>query len=181
MVTETIIHEIRMDAKAEGFTEKEIEEDIVPLTQRIWQFYVDVANDTSIANGPERNGINEAQSEMNKHDRLKKWFLFSSMSEYDPKLYASVGSNFSYNPLPYLREIDVPMVYIMAGKDVNIPTKSIVAFLTKFKQEANKDITIKVYPDADHYLYRWNALPIEGLYESGYLDFLSTWAKNQIK
>lgn len=180
-VTETVVHERRMDAKAEGFTEKEIEEDIIPLTTRIWQFYIDVANDPSQANGPERIAINKALYEMNKQDRLKKWFTYSSLNEYDPKLYASKGSNYSYNPLPYLKEIDVPMLYIMAGKDINIPTKSIVEFLDNFKQEAKKDITIKVYPDAGHYLYRWDALPIEGLYETGYLDFLSNWAKTQIE
>jgi pimeloyl-ACP methyl ester carboxylesterase len=180
-VIQTVSHERRMDAKADGFTEKEIEEDIIPLTQRIWQFYIDVANDPSKANGPERTAINKALSDMNKHDRLKKWFTYSSLNEYDPKLYASRGSNYSYDPLPYLKEIEVPMIYILAGEDINMPTKSIVEFLNKFKQEANKDITIKVYPDAGHYLYRWNALPIEGLYEPGYLDLLSNWAKEQIE
>jgi dipeptidyl aminopeptidase/acylaminoacyl peptidase len=181
VVTKTVTHERRMDAKAEGFNEKEIEENIIPLTHRIWQFYIDVANDPSKANGSERVAINEALSEMSKHDRLKKWFTYSSLKEYDPKLYSSRGSNYSYDPLPYLKEIDEPMLYIMAGKDINMPTKSIVEFLNKFKQEANKDITIKVYPDAGHYLYRWNALPIEGLYEDGYLEFLSNWAKKQIE
>jgi dienelactone hydrolase len=180
-VTKTVIHEVRMDAQAEGFTEKEIEEDIIPLTQRIWQFYIDVANDPSKANGPERSAINKTLSEMNKHERLKKWFTSSSIYEYDPRLYASRGSNYSYDPLPYLKEIEVPMLYIMAGKDVNMPTKSIVEFLDKFKQDAGKDLTIKIYPNAGHYLYRWNVLPIEGLYEPGYLDFLSTWAKKQIE
>lgn len=181
VVTETVVHERRMDAKAEGFTETEIEENIIPLTQRIWQFYIDVANDPSKANGPERIAINKALSEMSKHDRLKKWFTYSSLNEYDPKLYVSRGSNYAYDPKPHLKAINIPMLYVMGGKDINMPTNEIVEFLDKFKVENNKDITIKVYPDAGHYLYRWNSLPIEGLYEPGYLDILSNWAIKQVE
>lgn len=46
-VTKTVIHERRMDALAEGFTETEVEEKILPLTLCIWQFYMDVANKPS--------------------------------------------------------------------------------------------------------------------------------------
>ena len=180
-VTKTVVHERRMDAKAEGFTDQEIEEYIIPITQRIWQFYIDVANDPSKANGPERKSINNTLVEMNNHDRLKEWFTYSSLNEYDPKLYTARGSNYAYDPFPYLKEINVPMYYVMARKDINMPTKEIVAFLNKFKEENNKDITIKVYPDAGHYLYRWNSLPIEGLYEPGYLKLLSDWASKQIE
>lgn len=180
-VTETVIHERRMDAKAEGFTEQEIEENIVPLTKRIWQFYIDVAKDPLKANGTERDAINNELSKMSEHERLKKWFTYSSLTEYDVNLYAARGSNYSYDPLPYLEEINVPMLYILGGKDVNIPTREIVDFLEKFKLEYKNEITIKVYPDAGHYLYKWDVLPIEGLYESGYLDLLSSWAYKHVE
>ena len=180
-VTETVVHERRMDARAEGFTEIEIEEYIIPLTQRIWKFYIDVANDPSLANGTERTAINNALSEMNNHHRLKKWFIYSSLSEYDPKLYASRGSNYAYNPEPYLQEINIPILYVLAGRDVNMPTNEIVSFLEEFREENKKAITVKVFEDAGHYLYRWESLPIEGLYEPGYLEMISDWANQQIE
>ena len=179
-VPKTVIHERRMDALAEGFSEQEVEEEILPLTTRIWQFYIDVYNDPSMANGPERIAINKKMAEMQNHGRLKKWFTYDKLNAYEPRLYRAKGMNYSYDPLPYLKEIEVPMLYIMAGKDINMPTVSIVEFLYEFKKKENKNITVKVYPDAGHYLYRWESLPIEGLYEPGYLDLLSMWAAEQV-
>ncbi len=73
------------------------------------------------------------------------------------------------------------MLYIMAGKDVNVPFEPSVALLEVLKLDLNKDITIRVYPEAGHYLYQWKVFPLEGAYVSGYLDLIGTWAAEQIR
>jgi len=181
-VAKTVEHEVRMDAFSEGFTRQEIEQEIIPLTTQIWQFYIDVFRDTSKANGPDRDAINQKLAELNQDDRFKKWFTSAKLRPYDPHLYASRGKNWAYDPLPYLKKIEVPILYIMGGKDRNMPTQEIVTFLKRFSKEENKNIRIKVYPEASHYLYKWGmgSGPYEGLYEDGYLDLLSTWAAEQV-
>ena len=75
------------------------------------------------------------------------------------------------------------MLYVMAGKDKNIPTKKVVSFLKETSSKDNKAITIKVYPEASHYLYKYGLEdgPFDGwLYYDDYLDLLSDWARNQV-
>jgi hypothetical protein len=72
------------------------------------------------------------------------------------------------------------MLYILAGQDVNVPFEPSVALLEELRQELDKDITIQAYPEADHYLYKWDIFPLEGLYVSGYLDLIESWATAQI-
>ena len=71
----------------------------------------------------------------------------------------------------------------MGEKDVNMPTKEIVDFLEVYQQEESKNIDIKVYKGASHYLYKYGLRdgPYEGwLYQDGYLDLLSSWAAEQV-
>lgn len=181
--TKTVIHEVKMDARDEGFTEKEIDNHIVPMTQRIWQFYIDVSKDPTLANGAERASINALLSEANKDERLAKWFTFSELSGYDSLRYASRGRRYAYDPLPYLNEIHCPMIYVMGEKDKNMPTIEIVEFLEKYRQGTSKTIDIKVYEGASHYLYKYGLEdgPWEGwMYQDGYPDLLANWAREQL-
>ena len=183
-VTQTVIHEVRMDALDEGFTEEEIAEHIVPLTQRIWQFYIDVYKDPSLANGPERDAINALMKQANDDERLGQWFTYSSLADYDSLRYSSRGQRYSYNPLPYLKEIDCALFYVMGEKDKNMPTERIVDFLEAFRERENKQIDIKVYEGASHYLYKYGLEdgPFEGwLYHDDYPEILSEWAVDQLQ
>ncbi len=181
--TNTVIHEVRSDAKAEGFTQAEIEDHIVPLTLRIWQFYIDVYQNPALADSAERDSINLLLKKANNDERLSKWFTFDGMSDYDPLRYASRGQRYGYDPLPFIKKIDCPMLYVMGEEDTNMPTAEIVGFLEKFRREEQKDIDIKVYEGATHYLYRYGLGdgPYEGwLYHEGYLDLLSNWALEKV-
>lgn len=181
--TKTVIHEVKMDALDEGFTEAEISEQIVPLTQRIWQFYIDVYKDPSMANGTEREAIDTLLTQANNNERLSKWFTYQNLSIYDSVRYTSKGQRYSYDPLPYLKEINCPMLYVMGEKDKNIPTEQVVEFLESFRQGEHKKIEIKVYEGASHYLYKYGLEdgPFEGwLYQDGYLELLTSWAAEQL-
>jgi len=175
---ETVLFEVRNDLLADGISETDVE-DALSLQSRIWQFYIDSTGNESYANGPERDEINALITDMQKRPGFKDFF--SPLPEYDAEAYAVRASKYTYDPYPFLSEIDIPMLYIMAGKDINVPTEASVRFLEKLKQEQNKDIMIKIYPEAGHYLYRWEWLPLEGLYVPGYLDLIGNWAAEQIK
>ncbi|MGI9548149.1 MAG: alpha/beta hydrolase family protein [Flavobacteriaceae bacterium] len=181
--TKTVIHEVKMDARDEGFTKKEISKHIVPITERIWQFYIDVYRDPSLANGPERVAINQLLAEAHKDDRLGKWFTFDELTAYDSLRYNSRGKRYSYDPMPHFKKLECPLFYVMGEKDVNMPTKEVVDFLENYRQTEGKKIDIKVYEGASHYLYKYGLKdgPFEGwLYHNGYLDLLSSWASDQV-
>ena len=179
----TVIHEVRMDAMDEGFTEDEISDQIVPLTLRVWQFYIDVYKDPSLANGPERDSINLLLKKANQDEGLGKWFIYDSLSEYDSLRYASRGQRYSYDPLPFIKKIDCPMLFVMGEKDKNMPTAEVVEFLEDFRREENREIDIKVYEGATHYLYKYGLGdgPYEGwLYHDDYLELLGNWASDKV-
>ncbi|NER13580.1 prolyl oligopeptidase family serine peptidase [Leptobacterium flavescens] len=179
-MNETTLFEVRNDALAEGLTEKEIEDELIPLVKRIRQFYIDVAQDPSMANGPERDAINARYKEVRERKGFREFFG-PQLQEYDPDLYAVRAAKYSYDPQPFLEEIDIPMLYLYGGKDINVPTEASVKYLERLRAEMGKDITFRVFPDAGHYMYRWKAFPVEGFYQKGYLDLIGDWAEMQLK
>ncbi len=176
-------HEVVTDALAQGFTKQEIDTEILPVTKQIWQFYIAVYKDSTVANGPQRMAINDELERLNKHERFGKWFTYSELEAYDARSYEASAKRFLYDPMPYFKELTIPMFYIMAGNDKNIPTKKVVAFLNGIKSKENKDIKIKVYPEASHYLYKYGLEdgPFDGwLYYDDYLESMAHWARNQV-
>ena len=182
-VAKTVLYEVENDALNEGFSPEEVKNDILPLTDEIWQYYIDVYKDPTLAAGPRRDALNAKIKVANNDERLGEWFIYDQLSAYDSTLYNTRGQNYAYDPLPYLKQNDMPILYIMGGKDINMPTSDVISFLEEFREQHGKDIDIKVYPDASHYLYKYGLSdgPYEGwLYEEGYLEHLTSWAKSQL-
>ena len=174
--TEVVLYEWEVALKDEGLTNEAIDE-ILVLQARVYNFYIDAANDESVALGPERDAINMALVEMNeKYGDV----MASSLDEYDRDLYAARASKYSYDPSLYLTDIDIPMIYILSGQDQNIPFESSITALEKLRDDSKKNITVQTFPKADHYLYRWDFFPMEGFYTEGYLDMIGSWAEEQI-
>ena len=175
----TVIHEVRKEVEGYRLSEKEIEEVVVPLTLRRWQFYIDASKDNS-AVGEERAAINKQLKEINAQDKFSGLFA-EKLPEYDAQVYAARAQKYSYNPGPFIKRIDIPMLYILGETDVNIPTVETIEELEMLKESYQKDITIKTFPNTGHYMYKYKSLPIEGLYQEGYLDLIGTWAEQQVK
>lgn len=176
---ETVSYEFKIELANEGYSEKEISE-ILHLQNLIWQFYIDSAGNASYSKGPNREAINVLLADMQKRPGFEDLFN-SALLEYDPEVYAAKASKYSYDPYPFLSEVDIPMLYILGGEDVNVPFDQSVALLEQLKRELNKDITIQAYPDAGHYLYRWDWFPVEGFYVPGYLDLIGSWEAGQVQ
>lgn len=177
--TTTVLFEFKNELLGEGFSGAQLDE-ILQFQTRIWQFYVDAAADVSVANGPEREAINTILADT--QNRPGGLAVFDDvLPEYNAEEYAARASRYSYDPTPFLVEIDTPMLYILAGKDVNVPFDQSVAVLEQLKREFSKDITIQSYSQAGHYLYRWDVFPLEGLYVPGYLELIGSWAVEQVE
>ncbi len=182
-VRETIKHEVRSDATTEGFNSKEIDEVIIPLTEQIWNYYISVSKNEIPAEGEEREEINRQLAKLHQDDHFSNWFGAGQLMPYDSILYRSRAMRYSYDPTIFLNKIDVPMLYIMAGKDKNIPTEKVIQHLQVLKGQG-KNLSIKLYPEASHYLYKFGLEdgPFEGwLYYDDYLDVLTDWAVEQVR
>jgi len=174
----TVTHEVKTSLVDEGYTDGEISE-ILELQNRIWQFYIDAAENGSLAASHERDAINMILADTLNRPGGREFFE-NALAEYDPDVLAAKASKYSYDPYPFLTEIDVPMLYILAEDDVNIPYEASLDALEQLKLNFDKDITIQTYPVAGHYLSRWKWMPLEGFYVPGYLDLIGNWAAEQV-
>jgi dienelactone hydrolase len=57
-----------------------------------------------------------------------------------------------FDVVPYLRRLDVPTLWLLGGRDQEIPLTATLAILKKL-QATGKDYTIHVYPKANHGLF----------------------------
>jgi pimeloyl-ACP methyl ester carboxylesterase len=175
----TVLFEFRNELIDEGFSGTKLDK-ILQFQTRIWQFYIAAAADETVADGTEREAINAILADMQNQPGGEAIFE-DALLEYNAEEYVARASKYNYDPSPFLAEIDTPMIYILAVKDVNVPFDQSVAVLEQLRHELNKDITIQAYPNVGHYLYRWGWLPLEGFYVPGYLDLIGSWAAEQIE
>ena len=107
-------------------------------------------------------------------------FFNPELRPYDQETYAYLAQKYAYTPASFLADIDVPMLYILAGQDVNIPYVETVARLEHLI-ELGKPVDYVSFPAANHYLYRWEAFPLEGVYQADYLELLGDWAAGRLE
>jgi dienelactone hydrolase len=178
---DVVTHEVKVELQNSGFTNDEIDNELIPLTRRIWQFYIDAEKNNDAVES-ERIAIEDKIAEMDSREkRFKDYYRGYKLAAYDADTYKARASKYSYNPQPYLNKINIPMLYLFGGVDQNIPTEECVAFLNALKQTYKNEITIKVFQDADHYMYQNNSFPVEGFYQKGYIETQGDWAIKQVK
>jgi pimeloyl-ACP methyl ester carboxylesterase len=174
---EAVLWEVEVEARSRGLTELETAA-VLNLKAREWQFYVDASIDPAIASGSERDRLNAELAEV--HNRPGMSFFFDpELRPYDKEQYAYLAQRYAYSPAPFLLAVDVPMLYILAGRDVLMPYETTVARLDEWIEQG-KPFEYDSFLEANHSLYRWESLPLEGVYASGYLARLGDWAEERI-
>lgn len=86
-----------------------------------------------------------------------------------------------YEPLPVVEELDIPMLWILGGKDLEAPNEVTIAELERL-QTAGKPIDLKIYPDADHGIVEFEEKDGERVYTRyapGYFALESEWVRKQ--
>ena len=73
---------------------------------------------------------------------------FPSETEIAEKL----GDPSGFDVVPYLRRMNVPTLWLLGGRDQEIPLAASVTILKRLKA-SGKDYTIKIYPQANHGLF----------------------------
>lgn len=69
-----------------------------------------------------------------------------------PKVFAGVIPH--YDPMPVLRRLEVPQLWILGADDIDAPVGETVRRLTSLMRE-RRPITLVVYPRAEHGLYEY--------------------------
>lgn len=70
--------------------------------------------------------------------------------EYEKKRKAEFRGPFGYDPEPVLKEVRVPSLWILGGKDESIPAYRCLRILSDVRAKNDLPITLKVYADGNH-------------------------------
>lgn len=107
--------------------------------------------------------------------------LLKSSNEEITAIMAQIqwGIMWDYDPLPTLRALDTPMLWILAADDTEAPMEGTRERLTALAAEG-RPVTVVQYPDADHGIVEFERGPdgarIETRYSDGYIQAVIDWA-----
>ena len=174
---DTVLWEVRNEYLAAGVAESDLP-GLLAVTEDRWRFYADVGRDPSLSEGPRRQAIDAELARLRATVPLADEVLPEKTKEYDPDFYRSYAIDAAYDPAVYLRQIDIPLLYVFGGRDVNIPTADSVAFLERFEDEYAGTIDVHVYPELGHPMATWRGL-LHGGYPPDYLSMSGRWAESK--
>jgi len=136
------IYTIEHQLKADGFSEKEIEQakDFMVSFNKLAQ------DDASI----------QKLSELIDKFKDDAWFKFISQAVNDWEksfAFAKKMAKENYDPVAVLEKVKCPVLAIWGELDMLVPAqKSKEIFEKALKKAGNKDVTLKIFPNADHNL-----------------------------
>ena len=78
------------------------------------------------------------------------------LKQKGPVLFAGVP--LQYDPMPVLRNLDTPQLWILGGEDADAPSAETIKRLRGL-QQAGRPITLAVYPHAEHGMYEFETKP----------------------
>jgi dienelactone hydrolase len=143
-VTDNILYEIESNLRRDKFSEEDIAKTLA-LRKLIHR--------TILSN----SGWETLKAEIDKA-RNEKWFANARAGRFlslnippDAATAKGLRDPLTYDPLPILQSIRIPVLALNAELDEAVPTKQSVAIFEAALQKAgNKDFTVKVFPRAGH-------------------------------
>ncbi|MCW3466274.1 alpha/beta hydrolase family protein [Chitinophaga nivalis] len=90
--------------------------------------------------------------------------------------------NLDYDPLPAFRSVDIPMLWVIAGKDTEAPNGATIDILKK-AITTRKNIDLVIFPHADHGMIEVEDTPqgpaLLAKQSPGYFELLCDWVKTR--
>jgi len=104
-------------------------------------------------------------------------YILSMMENMNPEMWIYVKKSFEYtmkfDPADYLKKIKVPVLAIFGEKDTSIPVNKSIKLYKKYLKDAkNDDITIKIFPNANH------GINVKGKPAPGFYKTMIAWLRN---
>lgn len=86
-----------------------------------------------------------------------------------------------YDSFDTLKKLDIPMLWVLGGKDIDAPNEVTIAELGRLRA-AGKPIDLKIYPTADHGIVEFEEKDGERVYtrySPGYFELESGWVREK--
>jgi hypothetical protein len=114
----------------------------------------------------------------------KKWLARVQPATKLEDILPSWKLQMEYNPMPALEKVECPVLAVFGELDTLTPVAETIANYRKgLRKAGNKDVTIKIFPNADHALLVWPK-PTDQVHwpvlAAGYLDAMTNWIKKHV-
>jgi dienelactone hydrolase len=166
-----VTYQAEAQMRRDGFSETDIAEAIAYMNQK-WE----VAR-----TGGE--GWDRLQA-ATQRARDKKWFARVQPATKLADIVPSWKLEMDYDPMPALEKVKCPVLAVFGELDTLTPVAETTANYRKGLGKAgNKDLTIKVFPNADHALLVWpkpNDQAHWPVLAAGYLDTMTNWINKRV-
>jgi hypothetical protein len=97
----------------------------------------------------------------------------------DRRKFAAIANMIFYDPQPALNALRAPLLEAIGTDDEAVNPATTLAALEKLRS-AGHNITTKTFPGVGHSLLKMQGNTILG-YADGYLDFITSWAQDQVR
>lgn len=86
----------------------------------------------------------------------------------------------AYDPLPALRKLDRPQLWVLAGRDTEAPHETTLEILRDLQKDG-RPIDIALFPNADHGIIELagSGDALAGRHSEGYFDLLAHWIRSR--
>jgi pimeloyl-ACP methyl ester carboxylesterase len=166
-----VTYQAEAQMRRDNFSETEIAEAVAYLNQK-WE----VARTGGL-------GWDRLQA-ATQSARDKRWFDRVQPATKLEDIVPSWKLQMAYDPMPALEKVKRPVLAIFGEFDTLTPvTETIANYRKGLGRAGNQDITIKVFPNADHALLVWpkpNDSVHWPLLAAGYLDAMTNWIKKHV-
>lgn len=98
-----------------------------------------------------------------------------------PEMFTTFIDPF-YDPVPTLRGLDIPVLWMIAEDDIEAPPGPTIATLRQLASEG-ESITLRIFPGTDHGMTRFattGTRRIRTRYAREYFDTMVAWARTQV-
>ncbi|MFK8051997.1 MAG: alpha/beta hydrolase [Woeseiaceae bacterium] len=99
-------------------------------------------------------------------------------------MFDRLNIDWSVNPMDVLREVNLPQLWVLAAEDREAPMSKTLARLASLRREGS-DITIYVFPNTDHGMWKFEQAPDRTRTRTrvvdSYYELLGDWAKGSLK
>lgn len=175
---DTVSFEARNDFRAAGIAEQDLDA-LIAVTLWRWSYYRAAAGNPALASGPQREAVNAEMARVYATVPGAEEVMYDSVADYDPGYYRMMAARSAYDPGAWLRRLDIPLYYVFAGRDINVPTADSVAYLESLRADYPAQIAVHVYPELGHSLFTWTGLLTAG-YPPDFLQRVGSWAESQL-
>jgi len=156
----------------DGFSETEIAEALA---------YINVKLDVARSGG---DGWDRLQAATDSA-RSKRWFDRVQPATKLDDIVPSWKREMAYEPMPALEKVKCPVLAIFGELDTFTPVaETITNYKKGLAKAGNRDVTIKVFPNADHSLLVWPGPKDRAhwpVLAAGYMDAMTSWIDAHVR